>query len=206
MTGGQPKKAPNTLELLSAFSALSKFLALPCSSINPARLATPSKVPAVSNKFTNKNAMITLIMATSNAPTISNCIKVGAKLGGAAIRPLNSTSPMAIAILVTLRIPIIMAPGTRRIERIAILKKLKPASKVWGCVKSPRDRKVAPLATIIPPLLRPMNPINKPTPAPIAIRKLREILSNIHLRRRVTLMITKIIPAKKTAPSAICQL
>ena len=145
-------------------------------------------------------------MATSKAPIISSCIKVGAILGGAATRPSIFTSPISAATMVIPRIPIIMAPGTLRIERMAITTKPSAASRVSMFVKSPRVRYVAPLATIIPPLLRPIKPTNKPTPAPIAMRILRGILSIIQRRKRVTLIMTNSTPAIKTAPNATCQL
>ena len=59
---------------------------------------------------------------------------------------------------------------------------------------------------MIPLLLRPINPINSPIPAPIEIRKLDGILSNIQRRRGVTLITKKRTPAIKTALRATCQL
>ena len=74
--------------------------------------------------------------------------------------------------------------------------------KVSICKKLPKLTKVASLATIIPPLFSPINPIKRPTPEPIAILRFKGMLSNIHLLSGVTLIITNKIPAKKTAPRA----
>ena len=95
-----------------------------------------------------------------------------------------------------------MAPGILRIESTAITKKLNMAKIVSGFVRSPMLRRVASFEVIIPPLLRPIIPMNKPTPAPIAIRKLNGILSSIHCLSGVTLIIKNRIPARNTAPKA----
>jgi len=55
---------------------------VPFSSESFALLATPNRVPAVSNKFTNKKEIMTLTIATSRAPKISSFKKIGAGLGG----------------------------------------------------------------------------------------------------------------------------
>ena len=149
--------------------------------------------------------MITLIIATSKAPRISNCIRTGMTSGGRANTPSNFTKFNETLIKVTINIPIIIAPGIFLIESIEMSKKPSPANKVLGFVKSPKLKKVAPLATIIPPFLSPMKPMNKPTPAPIAILRLIGILSSIHLLREVMLIIKNRIPAIKTAPRATSQ-
>ncbi len=74
--------------------------------------------------------------------------------------------------------------------------------KVSICRKLPKLTNVASFATIIPPLFNPIKPIKRPTPEPIAILRFKGMLSNIHLLRGVTLIITNNIPAKNTAPSA----
>ena len=104
---------------------------------------------------------------------------------------------------VTASMPIIIAPGTFLIDRIAINRKPNPANRVLELVKSPRLKNVAPLETIIPPFFRPMKPIKRPTPAPIAILRFKGMLSSIHLLRGVTLIMKKRIPAIKTAPRAV---
>ena len=123
-------------------------------------------------------------------------------LGGIETNPRNSTSPSKIDITVTRITPIRMAPGVFLTEREQITRKPNAASKVSGFVKSPRLRNVALFATIKPPFFKPMKPINKPTPAPIAIRRLRGMLSSIHLLNLVTLIMKNKIPAKNTAPRA----
>ena len=181
---------------------MSKFFALPNSSVIFALVATPNKVPAVSNKFTKRNDITTLSIARSKAPSISIFIKVGAILGGIETNPPNSISPRKIENAVTRITPIRIAPGVFLTEREQIIRKPNAASKVSGFVKSPRLRNVALFETINPPFFKPIKPINKPTPAPIAIRRLRGMLSSIHLLNLVTLIIKNKTPAKNTAPRA----
>ena len=85
---------------------------------------------------------------------------------------------------------------------IAIRRNPIAASKVSIWRKLPKLKNVASLETIIPPLLRPIKPINSPTPEPIAILKFRGMLSSIHFLSGVILIITNKIPAKNTAPRA----
>ena len=144
-------------------------------------------------------------MAISNAPRMSNCISTGITSGGRAKMPSISTNSSNTPTKVTANIPMIIAPGIFLIESIEIIKKPMPANNVLRFVKSPKLKKVAPLATIIPPFLRPMKPMNKPTPAPIAILKLSGILSSIHLLSEVMLIIKNNVPAIKTAPRATSQ-
>ena len=102
----------------------------------------------------------------------------------------------------TLSTPIIIAPETCLFAKTEISKKPTAESKVSIFIKLPKLTKVASLATIIPPLFKPIKPIKRPTPEPIAILKFMGILSNIHLLNGVTLIITNKIPAKNTAPNA----
>ena len=135
--------------------------------------------------------------------SISIFIKVGAILGGIETNPPNSISPRKIENTVTRITPIRIAPGVFLTEREQIIRKPNAASKVSGFVKSQSIRNVALFETINPPFFMPLKPINKPTPEPIAILMFNGILSNIHLLKGVTLIITNKIPAKKTAPSEI---
>ena len=146
---------------------------------------------------------MTLIIARSNAPIMSNFINVGASDGGIETTPLKLTIPRNIPIIVIPRTPMIIAPGIFLTDKIVIDKKPKAARRVSILEKSPKLNKVASFEIIIPPLFKPIKPINKPTPEPIAILRFNGILSNIHLLKGVTLIITNKIPAKKTAPSAI---
>ena len=129
-----------------------------------------------------------LIMAKSNACPISSFNKTGINEGGEETIPLNLIRLRANAMEVTKKIPITIAPGIFLIESTAITKKPIIAKIVSGFVRSPMLRRVASFEVIIPPLFRPIIPINKPTPAPIAIRKLKGMLSNIHCLKGVTLI------------------
>ena len=190
------------LEPLSALRALSKFLALPYSSVIFALVATPNNVPAVSNKLTKRKDIITLSIAISKAPKISIFISVGAILGGIDTKPPNSTNSRNIEHTVISITPIRIAPGIFLTDKEQIIRKPKAANNVSIFVKSPKLRKVASLETINPPFFNPIKPIKSPTPAPIAIRRFRGILSSIHLLNLVTLIMKNKTPAKKTAPRA----
>ena len=126
-------------------------------------------------------------------------------LGGDEITPLNLIRSAATAIMVIVSIPMIIAPGIFLIDKAAIIRNPKAASSVSIFEKSPRANNVASLVIIMPPLFNPIIPINKPTPAPIAILKFMGMLEIIQLLRFVTLIIKNKIPAIKTAPKAISQ-
>ena len=131
--------------------------------------ATPNNVPAVSNRFTKRKETITLIMAISSAPKISNSRNTGVTSGGRANIPSNSTKFRIMLKRVTVRMPIIIAPGIFLIESMAMSKNPKPANKVLEFVKSPKLRKVAPSEIIIPPFFRPINPIKDQHQLPLLL-------------------------------------
>ncbi len=147
--------------------------------------------------------MMTLIIARSKAPRISSLRKTEANSGGLDTIPRYSIMPINMPRMVTVNIPISIAPGIFLIERTAMTRKLITASRVSDCIMSPKLTRVASLATIIPPLFKPINPIKRPTPQPIAILRFIGILSSIHCRILVILMIMNNMPAMKTAPRAI---
>ena len=150
-TGEQPKNVPNMLALLSALRALSRPFDSALSSIKFALVATPTSVPVVSKRFTNRKDIITVNMPILSAPKISSFKSVGAILGGDEITPLNLIRSAAIAIMVIINIPMIIAPGIFLIEKAAIIRNPKAASSVSIFEKSPRANNVASLAIIMPP-------------------------------------------------------
>ena len=145
---------------------------------------------------------MTLTIATSKAPKISSFKKIGARLGGYDTSPWNWILLSIRPRQVTDRTPINIAPVIFLDAKTAIKRKPAADKKVSICKKLPKLTNVASLAMIIPPLFRPIKPINKPTPEPIAILRFKGMLSSIHFRKGVTLIITNNIPAKKTAPKA----
>tara|TARA_B100001079_G_C16396337_1_gene509251 strand:- start:944 stop:1678 length:735 start_codon:yes stop_codon:yes gene_type:complete len=159
----------------------------------------------VSKRLTNKKEAIIEIIAISNAPIISNFMNTGLKLGGYEIIPLKSTKSKINDKIVIIKILIIIDPLTFLNERIAISKNPNAANKVSEFEKSPRLKNVESLEIIIPPFLRPIKPIKKPTPDAIAILKFVGILSIIHFLNEVTLIIKNKTPEIKTAPKAVSQ-
>ena len=131
------------LALLSAFKALSRSLICPFSFTKFALVATPSKVPVVSNKFTKRKDIIIVIIPIFKAPKISNFIKVGAISGGRDTNPLNSINPKNKPINVVIKIPIIIAPGIFLTDKIEIARNPIAANKVSIFEKLPSDKSVA---------------------------------------------------------------
>ena len=76
---GAPKRDKSELGMIKNIHAICH---IEFNAINLALDATPKRVPAVSNKFTKRKEIMTLIIARSKAPKISNLIKIGAILGG----------------------------------------------------------------------------------------------------------------------------
>ena len=136
---------PPNLEaaVLSAIKARSRRGSLPSSPINFARRPTATKVPAVSNKSTNRKAKMTEISATSIAPFTSICKNVGEGSGGIAAMPLNVASPDIQPRTETIRIDRISAPGTFRTLSTTARKNPKAANKTVGWVSLPTSTKVA---------------------------------------------------------------
>ena len=91
-------------------------------------------------------------------------------------------------------------------DKELIIKKQNDDNNVSGFVKSPRLRKVASFAIINPPFFNPIKPIKRPTPEPMAIRRFKGMLSNIHRLNGVTLIITNKTPAKKTVDIEIIRI
>ena len=111
--------------------------------------------------------------------------------------------PIKIDETVTIITPINIAPGTFLTASIAIKRKPSIESKVSVLSKSPMLIRVASFGTIMPPFFKPMSPIKRPTPDPMAILKFMGILSSIHCLIGVMLIIQNKIPAINTAPRAI---
>ncbi len=156
--------------------------------------------------FTKRKARITLTIATLSAPAMSIASQVGARLGGIDTRPLYSTSPKAQPIPVTASMLSRIAPKTLRWLSTAIIRKHTAASRAVGSPNEPMVSRVAGLSTTMPAVFRPISPRNRPTPAPMAKRRLMGMLLSNHSRMRDRLMIMNNTPEMNTAPRAICQL
>ena len=167
----------------------------------PVKFATEVNVPAVSKKSTNKNAKAVPInpaVAISEKSRLNAC----AGDGIAPTTPLISAIPNTQSITLTAKIPIIIAPGTFLLSKIAIIAKPKPASSTGQDEMSPRPTSVAGLSTTTPAFLNPMIAKNKPIPAPIPSFIERGIELMIYFLAGVTLSAMNTIPAIKTAASA----
>ena len=88
----------------------------------------------------------------------------------------------------------------------AIIRKHTAASSAVGSPNEPMVSRVAGLSTTMPAVFRPISPRNRPTPAPMAKRRLMGMLLSNHSRMRDRLMIMNSTPEMNTAPRAICQL
>ncbi len=76
------------------------------------------------------------------APAMSILKKMGLKPAGRPKIPWNSVTPMGIPMMVVIRIPIRMAPRTRRAMRMAVMARPMMASKGPFAVTSPRVTRV----------------------------------------------------------------
>ena len=111
--------------------------------------------------------------------------------------------PIKIDATVTIITPMSIAPGTFLTARIAITRNPSIERMVSVLKKLPMLSSVASFGTMMPPFFKPISPMKRPTPEPIAILRFIGILSNIHCRTGVMLIIQNKIPAIKTAPRAI---
>ncbi|CAH0292518.1 hypothetical protein SRABI66_04307 [Stenotrophomonas lactitubi] len=191
--------------VLSAISARPIFGIWPSLPIRPARLATPIRVPELSNRSTNRKAKITLTRPMSSAPLISSCRKVGARDGGTEVTPMNGVKPRTMEATVTARMPISTAPRTARASSATISTKPRVARIGAGCFRSPRPTMVAGLLTTIPALCRAISARNRPMPAAIAERRGRGMALMIHSRMRKIDSRKNSTAEMNTAPSATCQ-
>jgi hypothetical protein len=200
-----PNTAPMAVALESDSSARRRRGRCPSSLSMPARLATPTRVPAVSNTSTRSSVRITVTMDRSKAARISSSRNVLID-GGAETRPWKSAAPVAQPRAVTASMPITTAPTVRRAESAAM--STNPSSmKIAGvAVRSPRPTMVASLATITPLPDRAMMPRKKPMPAEMPSFRERGMALISHSRIGSTDSAMKISPEMNTAPRALCQL
>ncbi len=131
---------------------------------------------------------------------MSIAMKVGARLGGMETRPLYSTRPSAQPRAVTPSMLNRMAPNTLRWLSTAISRKHTAARIALGSPNEPMVSSVAGLSTTMPAVFKPISPRNKPTPAPMAKRRLMGMLLSSHSRIFDRLMIIKSTPEINTAP------
>ncbi|MCY1529890.1 hypothetical protein D9M68_650610 [compost metagenome] len=200
-----PSSEPNIAAVLSAISARPIFGMCPSLPIRPARLATPIRVPELSNRSTKRKAKITLNRPMSSAPLMSSWRKVGASDGGVDITPPNWVMPRPMAAKVTARMPIITAPVTRRASRPTMMKKPSTARIGSGLLRSPRPTRVAGLSTTIMASFSAISARNRPMPAAMAERSARGMLLMIHSRMRKIEIRKNMHAERNTAPSATCQ-
>ncbi len=76
-----PSAAPTTVPIASASSASRARGSVPFR-INPAWLATPTRVPTESNSARKKKISTTASMPGAKAPAMSSCSSVGSNEGG----------------------------------------------------------------------------------------------------------------------------
>ena len=148
---------------------------------SPASAATPVTVPIVSKKSTSMIEKITRIAVSAPSEKTfvrSNAPSVEKESADGMIENVVGTvaTPATRAMIVVTRIEITSAALIRRAHRTAV--RIRPMRKTnWpGSVGNAGARAgpdvspygVAPVETMIPPLNRPMNRMNRPMPAPIA--------------------------------------
>src|ERR1700687_4707493 len=93
---------------------------LPTGPRRPARCATPTSVPVLSNRSTNRKTKTTVAIPISSAPRRSSARKVGARLGGVSTIPANGEIASRIPAIAVPRMAMMIAPGTARRSRATI--------------------------------------------------------------------------------------
>ena len=206
-----PSSEPATIALLSASSARPKRFLPSASSSRPARPTTPYSVPVASNTSTSTNTSTTCSSTASGAPPSwcsspgrSSCRKVGARLGGSDTRPWYCTSPASQPAAVTARMPIRMAPRTRRASSTAISRKPPSASSGGTVFSGPSASMVSWLATITLDFCSAMIARNRPMPATMDARSEAGIPATSHARMPLSDSTRNTSPEMNTAASACC--
>ena len=170
-----------------------------------ALVVTPTRVPIVSNMSTNRKVKTTTSMSMLSTCEKSNLQKIGDRLGGVEMMPLNLVIPIGIPIRAVAMMPISRAPGTFRMTRMPVRMRPITESRPGPLVRVPRSTSVAGLSTTMPPLFRPISAMNRPMPAPIAFRMDFGKAFTIASRTLVKVRITKMKPSMRTAVRANCQ-
>ena len=125
--------------------------------------------------------------------------------GGSETMPLNVLRPRNAPAIAAARMPIRIAPGTRRVSSAAIRMNPSTANTTAGDLKSPSVTSVAGCALTMPALCRPMMARNRPMPAAIDSFRLLGMELITHSRMGVRLTIKNRMPDRNTAPSAVSQ-
>ena len=140
----------------------------------------------------------------SSAAPMSSTNSVGAIDGGMSTIPRNGVTPSASPIAVTVRIPIIGPPVTRRASSAAMRTSPTTASTAGAAVTSPSVTSVASLPSTRPAFRIAMMARNKPMPADVASLSDRGNALTTHSRTGSTDSAMKQTPETNTAPSAVC--
>src|SRR5699024_308990 len=172
--------------------------------------ATPTSVPAVSKKSTNRNVSTTIrnwtlnIVSKSNNPS-NAAPNVGATLGteptiaeGIGTIPVNIPN-MAVAI-----IPINIAAGTFLVINITVITRPAKVSSTPPLCTSPRLISVDSSPAITPDDCSPTKVMKNPIPALTAIFISIGIELITYSRKPVKVRMTKITPENRTPVSAVC--
>ncbi len=202
-----PRMAPKAVPSASANSAFLICGKLPSLSVNPIFEATPSNVPIVSNRFTNRKVNTTISISGVNMLCHSNCRKIGEMSGGrATMLPVGiCTRPKTIAKTVAATIPIRNAPCTFLKYNTAVRISPKEATHTCGLDMVPSVSMVFSFFTTSPAFCRPRKVMKSPIPTGIAFLMVLGILFTINSRTLKKVRIRNIIPSINTAVSAICQ-
>ena len=139
--------------------------------------------------------------ASNNAPN------VGFKEGTDAIICVgNSTTPKIIPTTAVTIIPIKIAAGVLRTNKINVTTNPITVINTFGSVKSPIPTNVASLLTMIPEFWNPKKAMKNPIPVPTACFNDVGILLIINSRNPVADKIMNKIPEIKIPAKACCQL
>ncbi len=163
-----PARPANIVAIASASIGRSICGSVPSASRNPARAETPISEPIVSINAITNIVSSTPKNPTLNAPRRSSCSMIGAGFGGMLTHADGAfATPVTNAIAAEIRIPIRIAPGTRRTINIEMSTKLRIAISTDGVARLPSltGAPGTPIATM-PDSLSPMKVRNSPIPTP----------------------------------------
>ena len=176
----------------------------PCSSIMPARLETPMRVPIVSNMSMKRKVKTQMTMSSERIFDHSNFSRMGAMLGGVSTTPFSVVMPRGMPMMVVTMMPMSSAPVTLRTISTAEKMMPKHASSTPGVCRSPKATRVASLLTTMPADFKPIRAMNSPIPGEMALRSTSGMASTIFWRRPVSVSSMKMRPSRNTAVSANC--
>ena len=200
-----PIHAPAVVAMASARNACLIRAIFPSGPTIPALRQTPTKVPIAPNISIKRNVRTTTTISTVKILSHSNLKAISEIDCGVETIPSQCVIPKGIPIAEVISIPSNMPPLIFFTTSQLVIISPIIARRVFLFVRSPIATKVDSLFTIIPAFCRPMNAMNNPIPALMAVFIVCGIASTIASLILVTVRSMNISPSMNTAVRANCQ-